>query len=108
MVDLSTLRKLMSNDENMVQQFLQIFKSQTPQQMEQLRKYITNENWEYISLTAHAIKSQAKYLGLEEMVEHAFAIEKSAENKEDMARISDRFGVLENKLNIVLGSEVFK
>ena len=84
MIDRTKLEALLGSDPKMVQRFLDIFKSQTPEQLNQLREYITNKNWEQASITAHAIKSQCKYLGLEEIAEYAFKIEQLTEEKKQL------------------------
>ena len=63
MIDLSTLRHLMGNDENMVQNFLQIFKSQTPVQLQELHEYIQDENWEYVSSDGACHKKPSEIFG---------------------------------------------
>lgn len=68
----------------MVQRFLDIFKSQTPQQLELLNESISDRNWDMASNTAHAIKSQCKYLGLDEIAEYAFKIEQLTEEKKQL------------------------
>ena len=88
----------MGNDEKRVQQFLTIFKTQTPEQLGQLKNAIANRNWEQTSITAHTIKSQCKYLGLEEIVELSFKIEQFAENKSSLESIPKLADQLEEKL----------
>ena len=107
MIDLSILRNLMGNDEKMVQQFLHIFKTQTPEQLNQLDNFISNKDWESASAIAHAIKSQSKYLGLEEIANQAFTIEKNTEKKENLPDIQNKFNVLKKLTNTILADPVF-
>jgi len=84
MIDRTKLEKLLGGDAKMVQRFLDIFKLQTPQQLNLLNEAITNKNWDLASNTAHAIKSQCKYLGLDEMAEFASKIEQLTEEKKQL------------------------
>ena len=66
MVNLSILRSLVGNDEAVLARFIGIFTNETPQQMTALRQFLEEKDWENASHTAHTIKSQCGYFGLEE------------------------------------------
>ena len=68
----------------MVQRFLDIFKTQTPQQLDILTASVSDKNWDLASNTAHAIKSQCKYLGLDEIADYAFKIEQLTEEQKQL------------------------
>ena len=74
MIDLTRLEKLLDGNEKMINRFIDIFKTQTPKQLDILTKAISNNAWEQASITAHAIKSQCKYLGLDDIAELAHRI----------------------------------
>lgn len=84
MIDRATLENLLGGNKNMVHQFLDIFKKQTPEQLNNLEKFVENKNWDQASITAHAIKSQCKYLGLEEISDNAFKIEQLTEERKQL------------------------
>ncbi|GJM32509.1 MAG: hypothetical protein DHS20C18_15100 [Saprospiraceae bacterium] len=105
MLDRSKLNSLMGGDEKMVQKFLEIFKTQTPNQLAELKYSITNESWEQASIIAHAIKSQCKYLGLEQSAEWASKIEQLAEEKSDTFLIPGLLVQLEDKLLLIIDDE---
>ena len=84
MIDRTKLEALLSNDPNMVQRFLDIFKSETPSQLKLLKNSVTDKNWELVSITAHGIKNQCKYLGLEEIAELAYKIEQLSEQNNQL------------------------
>lgn len=102
MVDLDHLYNLMGGDENMVNKFLDIFKSETPRQLDQLYDFLDDENWEMLSTTAHSIKSQSKYLGLDRIADIAYTIEQDAERQQNLDGLEDLIGDLERALNGVL------
>jgi len=65
MTHLHHLRTLLGNDDALVARFVGIFKNHTPDQMAALRSFWENGDWENTANTAHAIKSQCRYFGLE-------------------------------------------
>ena len=105
-IDLDKLKSFMTNDEKRVQQFLDIFKTQTPQQLKQLKVAIETEDFETISITAHAIKSQCRYLGLEISARTALQIEELAENGKDSEKIHSLIDTLKSDLNKVIETEL--
>jgi HPt (histidine-containing phosphotransfer) domain-containing protein len=106
MIDRTKLEALLGNDEKMVEKFLNIFKSQTPDQLNLLIKSVAENNWDQASITAHAIKSQCRYLGLEDIAELAFKIEQLTEENNELGLIPGLVAQLELKLMKVLNSYV--
>ncbi len=102
MIDLSKLEKLLDGNEKMVQRFIKIFKTQTPEQLATLAKAIAMSNWEQTSITAHAIKSQCRYLGLDEIAEHAYKIEQLAEKQQNLNLLPGLTATLQSKVKQVL------
>lgn len=76
-VDLKILRDYLNHDEKMVQKFIQLFCDAVPTDMSKLKTYIDEGQTEMMQITAHAIKSQCAYLGLEECRTLALRIEES-------------------------------
>ncbi|GEM_PF-2086933 len=70
-----TLRNLLGNDDALVARFVGIFKSQTPEQLTELAQFLDDQDWENASITAHTIKTQCRYFGLEEEADWCQSIE---------------------------------
>ncbi len=104
MIDLSTLKNLMGDNEAMVQKFLDIFKNQTPVQLEELEHYLNSKDWKNASNVAHAIKSQCKYLGLETIADLAYQIESNTESEIDLESQKQLFEDMNQRLTIILES----
>ena len=102
MLDTGKLKSLMDGDENMVRRFLEIFKTQTPEQLSRLKQFIDAESWEQVSITAHAIKSQCRYLGLDNLAGQASEIEQLTEKEEQLDLVLGLVVQLEEGLNTVL------
>ncbi len=84
MIDRTKLEALLCNDPKMVQKFLDIFKSEIPDQLNLLEKSVMDRNWEIVSITAHGIKNQCRYLGLDEIAELAYKIEQLSEQNNQL------------------------
>ena len=75
MIDYEKLMALMANDEQLVDRFVEMFKQQMPELLDKLNQAIDKENWEEAELAAHDIKSQCRYVGLEQFAKLAEQIE---------------------------------
>lgn len=106
MIDRTKLEALLGNDENMVQRFLEIFRTQTPAQIKLLKSSIDSNDWAQASITAHAIKSQCRYLGLENIAEYASKIEQFAEQEKQLNLLPGLAIQLESELSGIIGKEL--
>jgi HPt (histidine-containing phosphotransfer) domain-containing protein len=106
MIDRNKLESLLGGDEKMVQRFLDIFKTQTPEQMEQLKDSINNKNWDQVSITAHSIKNQCKYLGLDDIASQASNIEQLAEEKKHLDLLSGLVIQLNERLTEIMANSI--
>ena len=68
------LRELLGSEEA-VQRFIDLFRQQLPAYLESLRKASVQADWETLSLSAHALKSQCRYLGLEDAANYLEQLE---------------------------------
>lgn len=59
------LRNLLGS-EDAAQKFVDIFRQQLPLQLEALRQALADRDWEQAGNVAHGLKSQCRYVGLEE------------------------------------------
>ncbi|MEN0004420.1 MAG: Hpt domain-containing protein [Bacteroidota bacterium] len=106
MIDLSKLEKLLNGNEKMVNRFIDIFKTQTPAQLDVLVNAVASNDWSQASITAHAIKSQCRYLGLDEIAEDAFKIEQLAERQEQLNLLPGLTAMLQTKVRAVLNQKL--
>jgi HPt (histidine-containing phosphotransfer) domain-containing protein len=74
-IDLSYLKTLMANDDTLVTKFLNIFKRQCPQQLQELKLHLLNQDWESLSTVAHSMKTQFTYLNANTLATQAIDIE---------------------------------
>ncbi len=105
-INLNRLKKLLANDEKKVEQFLHIFKSETPKQLSSLKGFISDGKWEQASIMAHTLKSQCQYLGLEKMADLVYELERLAEAEEGLDTLAGLAVELENKLSDIIVQEL--
>jgi CheY-like chemotaxis protein len=63
--DLSKLRNICNNDEQMVIKLQQSFVEKTPTLLKQIQEYFAETNWEKISQTAHKLKASIDLLNIQ-------------------------------------------
>ncbi len=103
-MNIEKLKSLLDNDDKLVARFLGIFKTEIPKQLSELSGAIENKDWEKASAIAHGIKSQAKYLGLQEIAATAYRIEENAEKEAGLESLPNYLLELEAALLEVVNS----
>jgi HPt (histidine-containing phosphotransfer) domain-containing protein len=81
-MDLSFLKQLMGGDEKLVNNFVTIFRTQTPKQLTEIKILLANEAWEDLSNTVHSLKTQFGYMGLADFSDQMKHIETLIDNGE--------------------------
>lgn len=73
------LRSLFGSEEA-AQKFVALFEQQLPAQMETLRQSLSNADWEAASNVAHALKSQFRYMDMDDAANLLQQIEDSPQD----------------------------
>lgn len=94
-MNLQRLKSLLNNDDQLVERFIEIFIRETPKQLTGLGNAIKTKQYKEAALIAHAIKSQLKYIGLDDLAAVAARIEQETDNN----LVSDKLSVLFRKLH---------
>lgn len=100
--NLARLRELMGGDAEMAGRFVDLFREEAPRQLDELQNQLEQEEWIALSNTAHALKSQCRYLGLSELAALAEVIERGAESAPFTSRLPLRLQQLRLGLQAVL------
>jgi len=98
-VNLNLLRGYLNQDEKMVNKFLNLFCLTIPEELQKLKEYLLNSDFEMVSITAHGIKTQCAYLGLDEA-------KNIAQQMENIAQVSENNFEWLNNLELHLNSEI--
>lgn len=80
------LRDLLGS-EAAAQKFVDLFRAQLPAQLQALRNALAEGDWETASNTAHGLKSQCRYLGLDETADWFQALEDAPEAGYDLSQL---------------------
>lgn len=73
-INADQLRALLGSEEA-AQRFVRMFEEGLPQQLRQLRESLVAGDWETAGNTAHGLKSQCRYMGLNEWADTLQQIE---------------------------------
>lgn len=80
MMDLSLLRDLMGGDQQLVDRFVIIFKTQVPSQIAALPSLCEAQDWEELSTALHSLKTQFNYVGLTDLAEQMRDLEEQVDS----------------------------
>lgn len=70
--------------EEAAQRFVEMFQQQWPEQLAALKQALKDEDWENASNTAHSLKSQCRYLGLDNLADILQNIENQPDSSHDL------------------------
>ncbi len=77
--DLTFLSEATGDDPDMKRSLLEIMAKETPEEIESMKQYLEEENWERLGAAAHKFKSTTTYLGLHEANDWVKDIQKYAQ-----------------------------
>jgi signal transduction histidine kinase/CheY-like chemotaxis protein len=90
-VDMDYLRALSKGDKEFEKNMMQLFTTQIPHELSELKIAISKRNYKKIGSIAHNMKSTVSYLGIHQLTPVLEQIEEDAHNKSGIARINDNF-----------------
>ncbi|MBL7806741.1 MAG: Hpt domain-containing protein [Saprospiraceae bacterium] len=71
--------------EDAARRFVEMFRQQWPEQFATLKQALADADWENASNTAHSLKSQCRYLGLDTLAETLQNIENQPNASHDLS-----------------------
>jgi HPt (histidine-containing phosphotransfer) domain-containing protein len=87
--DLSYLMLLMDNDTEIVLEVLEIFKLQTPIDVQNLELHTKNNDWQMLSKSAHKLKSSVGNLGMNQLKDWFLFIEINGKQETNLDRLNE-------------------
>jgi HPt (histidine-containing phosphotransfer) domain-containing protein len=106
MIDRTKLLDMMDGDEAMVEKFIDVFKMQVDKQIPLLKAYMQVGNLALLSNSAHIMKTQTAYLGLDELTSLSQTIEQYADEGKEISTIAPLVAALEVKLSRIIQEEL--
>ena len=79
-MDLSLLHNLMGGDQQLVDRFVTIFKTQVPTQVAALPGLCETQDWEALSTALHSLKTQFNYVGMNAFAEQMRSLEEQVDD----------------------------
>lgn len=93
-MDLSLLLNLMGGDQQLVDRFVAIFKTQVPGQVAALPALCESQDWEALSTALHSLKTQFSYVGMNALAEQMRVLEEQVDSGD-----TDNISLKINKFN---------
>ncbi len=90
-IDLSYLRDVSSGSNEFMIEMIELFLDQTPAYFEQLRQFISEENWPKVADIAHKIKPTLAFMGADAAKDRMAEIETNARNLTNTESIEHTF-----------------
>lgn len=95
--DLTVLSRMTGGDKAFLKHMVQLFLTEAPKQVEEMRVAIENQDWTELGKTAHKIKSTIKSMGIHSMVDDALSLEQDGKNQTNLGMIEENFALFEAK-----------
>ncbi|MBE9469413.1 MAG: response regulator [Bacteroidetes bacterium] len=101
-VNLSYLKSVAENDNNIIIEFINIFKSQIPEFIEELNTAYNDKKWQELSSVAHRAKSSVAMLGISELADDMKNLEICAKEEKEIEKYPLIISKFEKILKLVL------
>ena len=88
-VDLTSLKTLSGDDNNLMKMHINTFLQFAPGQVELLRAKLTERNWEEVRQVAHKLKPKLGYMGIKSLVPLVERIEQNAQEQNNLEELPD-------------------
>ncbi|HLP92789.1 MAG TPA: Hpt domain-containing protein [Saprospiraceae bacterium] len=77
--------------EEAAQRFVEMFRQQWPEQLASMKQALANQDWENAGNIAHSLKSQCRYLGLDDLANILQNIENQPDAPQDLSLLPPVF-----------------
>lgn len=95
--DLHYLEDFTSGNKAVIEEIITLFLAQTPEDMNTLKHFVLQEDWEGAKSMAHHMKPTLTYVGAESLREILLSFEKMILHHADPLKISQAFEVMEQR-----------
>jgi len=101
--DLTFLKTFTQGDKSRMAKYINMFISGAPTLMEHLKQQIEANEWPLVRTTAHSLKTQLKYMGVESGYDLSALIEKKSEAQSEIELIPELCFQLESIIATACG-----
>jgi len=109
--DLSMVQSVSGGDENFIKKMVALFIETVPQNMQDLKNALNEENWDQVGKTAHKLKSTIDSMGIKSIRQEIRTVEANARQKEGLDVVPGLVATVDNVINECIGqlqAEVMK
>lgn len=100
-IDLSYLEEVTGGSTDLIKEMLELFLSDTPQQIQLIQEKCRLKEWQSIRAEAHKLKPTFLYVGLKDANEKLVKIEHGARNNQNQDELIELINSVEEKFNSV-------
>ncbi len=87
LTDMTFLKEISENNEQFFREFIQMFLTNTPKSIEEMKVALENSDWEKLRQASHKIKPSFNYVGLKELSQNAGKIEEYSRSGKNLEQI---------------------
>jgi len=109
--DLSMVQSVSGGDENFIKKMVALFIETVPQNMQDLKNALNEENWDQVGKTAHKLKSTIDSMGIKSIRQEIRTVEANARQKEGLDVVPGLVATVDNVIKECIGqlqAEVMK
>lgn len=109
--DLSMVQSVSGGDESFIKKMVALFIETVPQNMQDLKNALKEENWDQVGKTAHKLKSTIDSMGIKSIRQEIRTVEANARQKEGLDAVPDLVATVDNVIKECIGqlqAEVMK
>lgn len=101
--DLSMVQSVSGGDENFIKKMVALFIETVPQNMQDLKNALQEENWDQVGKTAHKLKSTIDSMGIKSIRQEIRAVEANARAKESLDQVAPLVATIDNVIKECIG-----
>jgi len=102
-IDFARMRERLGGDEKLLHEVIEIFIDQAPKHIDTLRVALANGDAATLEKTAHGIKGELGYLGIAEVLNEAWELERLA-REHDLADAKETFASFEKNIDQIVAT----
>jgi len=109
--DLTMVQSVSGGDENFIKKMVALFIETVPQNMQDLKNALKEENWDQVGKTAHKLKSTIDSMGIKSIRQEIRTVEANARQKESLDQVAPLVATIDNVIQECIGqlqAEVMK
>jgi PAS domain S-box-containing protein len=94
--DLSMVQSVSGGDEGFIKKMVALFIETVPQNVQDLKKALQEENWDQVGKTAHKLKSTIDSMGIKSLRQEIRTVEANAKQKESLEEVPVLIGTIDS------------